>query len=98
MRARGADAVVTCSALKRAYRDVLLGGRPDVRLVYLDADREMIRARFGERTGHFMPASLIDSQFAALEVPGADERPIVVSIESPPAAIVDAIAARLTSP
>ena len=91
IREAGGDAVVTCSALKRAYRDILIGARPDVRLVYLDADRETIARRFASRTGHFMPVSLVESQFAALEVPGADERPIIVSIRENPAAIVEAI-------
>ena len=96
LRARGGDAVVTCSALKRAYRDILIGPRDNVRLVYLDADRETIAKRFATRTGHFMPASLMESQFAALEEPGADERPIVVSIKYSPGAIIDAIATSLS--
>ncbi len=95
VRAREINAVVTCSALKRAYRDILIGARSDVRLVYLDADRETIARRFASRTGHFMPVSLAESQFAALEVPGADERPMVVSIEQPPEAIVAAIVTSL---
>lgn len=76
-RARGQGGVVTCSALKRAYRDVILGGRDGVRLVYLRGAPEMIRARLLRREHHFMPASLLDSQFATLEEPGPDERPIV---------------------
>lgn len=77
-RARGEGGVVTCSALKRAYRDIILGGRAGVRLVYLRGAPEMIRARLLRREHHFMPASLLDSQFATLEEPGPDERPIVV--------------------
>jgi gluconokinase/6-phosphogluconolactonase len=91
LRAKGERAVVACSALKRAYRRILIGERRDVRLVYLDADRAAIVSRFGERTGHFMPVSLVESQFAALEPPSADENPVVVSIARSPAEIVDAI-------
>jgi carbohydrate kinase (thermoresistant glucokinase family) len=76
-RARGQGGVVTCSALKRAYRDIILGGRTGMRLVYLRGAPEMIRARLLRREHHFMPASLLDSQFATLEEPGPDERPIV---------------------
>ena len=96
IRAAGGHAVVTCSALKRAYRDILIGARSNVRLVYLDADRGTITRRFASRTGHFMPVSLVDSQFAALEVPGGDERPIVVSIDRAPEAIVGAISTSLS--
>ena len=96
IRAAGGHAVVTCSALKRAYRDILIGSRADVRLVYLDADRQTITSRFASRTGHFMPVSLVESQFAALEVPSGEERPMVVSIEPPPAAIVEAIVTSLS--
>jgi len=95
IRAQGGNAVVTCSALKRTYRHILIGARPDMRLVYLEADRETIASRFASRTGHFMPMSLADSQFAALEVPGGDERPIVVSVERAPADIVEAVVSAL---
>ena len=94
VNASGDGVVVACSALKRAYRGVLLGG-DGARLCYLDGDRETIAARLASRDGHFMPAALLDSQFETLEVPGADERPIVVSILAPPAAIVAAIATSL---
>ena len=91
LAAEGRGAVVACSALKRAYRGVLLGGRPGARLVYLKGDRETVASRLGERDGHFMPASLLESQFATLEAPQADEGPMVVSIERAPAEIVEAI-------
>jgi gluconokinase len=94
VNANGDGVVVACSALKRAYRAVLLDG-DGARLCYLDGDRETIAARLASRDGHFMPAALLDSQFETLEVPGADERPIVVSILAPPAAIVAAIATSL---
>lgn len=77
-RARGQGGVITCSALKRAYRDVVIGGRDGVRLVYLRGSPELIRARLKHRQHHFMPASLLDSQFETLEEPGADEAPIVI--------------------
>lgn len=95
-RGRGQSAVVTCSALKRRYRDAIVGGRPDVRLVHLDGGRELIAGRLGGRQGHFMPSGLLDSQFEALEPPGPDERPIVVSIDRPIAAIVDGLVIALT--
>lgn len=97
-RAKGGKAVVACSALKRAYRDVLIGARPDVGLVYLDGDHDLIAKRLTLRTGHFMPPALLDSQFAALEPPGPDEHPIAVPIEGHPREIVDAIVQRLGEP
>jgi gluconokinase len=89
MRAQGESAVVACSALKRAYRDILVGDRPDVILVYLRGDRDLIGARMAARKGHFMPPALLDSQFATLEEPGPDEHPIIVSVAPPPEEIVD---------
>ncbi len=82
--AAGQSAVVACSALKRAYRNILIGSRPDTRLVYLRGSKDLIAARMQARKDHFMPAALLDSQFAALEEPGADERPIVVDIGDRP--------------
>ena len=79
-RAEGASGIVTCSALKRAYREILVGGRADVRLVHLAGDKALIAARMAARKGHFMPTALLDSQFATLEPPGEEERPIVVDI------------------
>ena len=76
----GRPAVVSCSALKRAYRDVLRHGRPDVRLVYLDADKQTIRQRLSTRRGHFFPAALLESQFADLEPPTDDEHPFRVPV------------------
>jgi gluconokinase len=92
IRAAGTSAVVACSALKRAYRDVLIGPRPDVILVYLRGSRTLIGERVGGRKGHFMPPALLDSQFATLEEPGPDERPVVVRIGgSQEAEIEDAV-------
>ena len=78
------SAVVACSALRRSYRDALVRGRPEVRIAYLSGERAVIAERLAGRSGHFMPASLLDSQFAALEPPGAEERPIVVSVTETP--------------
>jgi gluconokinase len=94
-RQSGHHGVVACSALKRAYRDILVGERPDVRIVFLQGGRDLIARRLAARDDHFMPASLLDSQFAALEEPAADEHPIVVSIVPHPGDIVDAIVAKL---
>lgn len=90
--------VIACSALKRAYRHILVGDRHDVRIVYLKGERELIASRSALRHGHFMPASLLDSQFATLQEPLEDERPIVVSIDASPHAIVDTVIARLGLP
>ena len=65
--------VLACSALKRAYREVLVAGHPDVRIVYLRGDKALIAGRQAARHNHFMPATLVDSQFATLEEPGEDE-------------------------
>lgn len=94
-REAGNHGTVACSALKRAYRDVLIGARRDVRLVFLKGDRELIARRVAARDNHFMPPSLLDSQFAALQEPTPDERPIAVSIEPHPREIVDTIVEKL---
>jgi gluconokinase len=87
-RLSGRHAVVACSALKRRYRIVIVGNRPDVRLIYLKGSVEMIGRRIAARHEHFMPQSLLQSQFDALEEPGSDEHPLVVSIEPRPREIV----------
>ncbi|WP_431323827.1 gluconokinase [Rhizobium sp. YTU87027] len=88
--------IVGCSALKRRYRDHIraqtLG---PVIFVHLAGRQELIAARMGARSGHFMPMSLIDSQFAALEPPEADENAITVDIDNTIEAVVAAIAAKL---
>ena len=94
-RAEGASGIVTCSALKRAYRDILVGGHPDVRIVHLAGDKALIAARMAARQGHFMPTALLDSQFATLEPPGAEENPLVVGIGPEPEAIVAEIVRRV---
>jgi gluconokinase len=87
--------VVTCSALKRAYREILIGKREGVALVYLDGSHELIGQRMAARHGHFMPTALLDSQFATLEPPGDDETPITVSVDAAPDAIVETIMQQL---
>ncbi len=94
-RAHGESGVITCSALKRSYRDIIVGDRPDVRLVYLRGSPDLIRRRMAARRGHFMPAALLDSQFSTLEEPSPDENPIVVDIGGRPEEIVGEIAERL---
>jgi gluconokinase len=87
-RRLGGHGVVACSALKHSYRDVLIGDRADVGLVYLKGEETLIARRIATRHEHFMPRSLLHSQFEALEEPGLDEKPITVSIEPPPHEIV----------
>jgi gluconokinase len=94
-RKAGNHGVIACSALKRAYRDILVGTRRDVGLVFLKGSRELIARRLAARDDHFMPKALLDSQFAALEEPQADENPIVVSVAPHPREIVAAIVAKL---
>jgi gluconokinase len=90
-RAKGASAVITCSALKRAYRRIIVGDRKDVALAYLRGTHDLIAGRLAARHGHYMPASLLDSQFAALEEPAEEERPIVLDIGGTPQQIVAAL-------
>jgi gluconokinase len=81
--------VVTCSALKRAYRELLREAAPDeVSFLHLAGDRELIAGRIGARAGHFMPAKLLDSQFAALEPLGEDEPGVTVDVAMSPEQIV----------
>jgi carbohydrate kinase (thermoresistant glucokinase family) len=94
-RSRGEHAIVTCSALKRAYRRIIVGDRSDVRIVYLKGDKVLIAKRLAARHGHFMPPSLLQSQFDALEEPGVEERPVTVSIAPAPEEIVRQILAEL---
>ena len=94
-RSRGEPGVITCSALKRAYRRQIVGERSDVRLVYLEGPRELIAKRLAARQGHFMPASLLTSQFETLEPPGPDENPITVGINRPVPEIIQHIVGAL---
>lgn len=87
----GRSLVVSCSALKRRYRDILREGDPHLILVYLAADPLLIGPRLSQRQDHFMPANLLDSQFAALEAPDADEHAIRCDIARNPKEIVQSI-------
>ena len=89
----GRPGVITCSALERKYRDVLRGEH--VIFVYLSGTHDEIAARLATRHGHFMPASLLDSQFAALEPPGPDERSITIDINASSSVEADQIVSRL---
>jgi len=95
-RAAGTGGIVSCSALKRAYRDILVGPRADVRLVYVRGSRGLIAARIAARHDHFMPASLLESQFETLEEPGTDERPIIADAALTPAAMAAGVLAILS--
>ncbi len=94
-RAAGEGGVITCSALKRAYRAILIGDRPEGTLVYLKGSPKLIHQRMARRHKHFMPVALLDSQFKTLEEPGPDERPIVVDVAPTPAEIVATIVREL---
>jgi len=94
--AEGSSAVVTCSALKRVYRDLLVDGRSQVRLVYLQGSRELIASRLAARQEHFFPPQLLETQFAILEEPTEDEHPIVVPIGREAAELVDEIVEQLS--
>jgi gluconokinase len=96
-RRRGERGVITCSALKRSYRRQIIGDRRDVRLVYLEGSRELIARRLANRHGHFMPPSLLDSQFATLEPPRLDENPISVATDQPMDEIIQRISRVLLS-
>lgn len=94
--ARG-HVVIACSALKRAYRDILIGGRSDARIVFLDGDQALIADRLAKRKGHFMPPDLLASQFATLEPPAADEHVTTVPIDADVESIVGDIVRKLLS-
>lgn len=96
-RRAGQQIVVTCSALKRAYRATLAANNDDVGFVYLKGGKELIAARLAVRPGHFMPPQLLDSQFAALQEPAADEPSIVVPIDATPDDIVEALVETFTA-
>ena len=95
-RAKGRPCIVACSALKRSYRERLAHGHSDVRFVYLRGAFETVAVRLADRSEHYMPLSLLQSQYQALEEPGADENPVVLSIESPVDSLVDEIVATLS--
>lgn len=87
--------VVSCSALRRSYRDLLRASAPDLRLVHLTGEPSLLAERLGSRSGHYMPASLLQSQLDTLESPTADEAAISVDIGAPVQAIVSRVRAQL---
>lgn len=90
------SAVVACSALKLSYRKVLGQGRPAVRFVHVAGSPVLVAERMAERQDHYFPASLIASQFEALEPPEPDERAVVVDMALPVAAQVAQVVAELS--
>jgi gluconokinase len=91
----GTSAVLTCSALRRAYRDLIRRGRPGVRFCHVVADPDLIRERVEHRRGHYMPPSLLPSQLSTLEPLGPDEPGVTVSAEGDPAHVLEEALGRL---
>lgn len=90
-RLRGDGLVISCSSLKRRYRDLLRKGDPALRFAHLNGSKELIAARMQARVGHYMPTSLLDSQFRDLEPLQPDEAGITLDIETPPPELVTQI-------
>jgi ribose 5-phosphate isomerase A len=90
-RAKKQPGIITCSALKRSYRQIIIDRRPEARLVYLRGSRELIARHLAGRDDHFMPASLLQSQIDTLEEPGPDEDPLIIDLGPPPSEIAEAI-------
>jgi carbohydrate kinase (thermoresistant glucokinase family) len=88
--------VVACSALKRSYRERILAGAPNTFFIHLDGTREILEQRLGARSGHFMPASLLDSQLATLEPLGANEPGVAIDIDQPISRIIALAQAAIT--
>jgi ribose 5-phosphate isomerase A len=82
-RAKKQPGIITCSALKRSYRQIIIGDRPEVRLVYLRGGRDLIAEHLAGRRGHFMPGSLLQSQFDTLEEPDPGEEPLTIDVGPP---------------
>lgn len=95
IEAAGESGVITCSALRRRYRDELLSGRPAATMVFLEVSREDLVQRLSHRTGHFFPEKLLDSQLAAVEPPTPGERVLTLLEDGGPAHLVDEIVTRL---
>ncbi|MFC3532346.1 gluconokinase [Vogesella facilis] len=92
----GSGSVLACSALKRRYRDILRAADPDILFVHLAGSPEQIAPRMQQRSAHFMPSSLLASQFADLEPPAADENALTVNVGEAPEAITQRILDRLS--
>lgn len=97
-RQNGTGVVLACSALKRSYRDVLRGGDDTIRFIMLSGDAALLRERLAVRAGHYMSASMLDSQLDALEPPGPDEDALTCDVRQAPGDIVSAIVAQLRNP
>jgi gluconokinase len=93
--AAGEHVVIACSALRKVYRDILVHGRDDIRIVYLNGTQQLIADRLGARKGHFMPPGLLASQFKTLEPPTTGEHPITVSIDASVETIIDDVVRQL---
>lgn len=91
LTAAGQSAAIACSALKHAYRDILIGDRPDALLIYLRGSKKVIGDRMAARKGHYMPTSLLDSQLTTLEEPEPEERSIVVDVDQPADNIINRV-------
>jgi len=91
----GGHSVIACSALKHAYRDILVHGRNDVRIIYLKGTQDLIASRLALRKEHFMPPGLLASQFKTLEPPDTSENPVTVSIDGSVETIIDDIVRQL---
>ena len=89
----GEDVVLACSALKERYREILVGDRPDMRIVHLYGSQELISDRMAQRQHHFMPASLVPSQFAALEPPEVGDQVIAADVTKSPEEIAKEVMA-----
>ena len=94
-RTQGESGVLTCSALKRSYRDIIISDRPEMALVYLKGAQALVARRMAARHEHFMPTALLASQFATLQEPTPDERPIIVDVGGQPGEIADRIVREL---
>jgi ribose 5-phosphate isomerase A len=90
-RAKKQPGIITCSALKRSYRQVIIGDRPEVRLVYLRGGRDLIAEHLAGRRAHFMPASLLQSQLDTLEEPDPSEEPLTIDVGPPADQIAEEI-------
>jgi gluconokinase len=93
--AAGSGAVAACSALKRSYRDILRSGAPGLRFVHLTGEPELLEARLRRRSGHYMPASLLQSQLDILESPGPDENAVTLDVAASPAEVLAAVRQQL---
>lgn len=91
----GTGLVMACSALKRAYRDLLRAAGGDVQFIFLDGTRSLIAERLSGRRGHFMPPALLGSQFSTLEPPSPDEHVWVCDVRKSPETLVDELLARV---